>query len=81
MKDFTKKSATGECATVMEPEEKAKLVEMEESNVKVKVAAVVQTTRDQMAKFMGRRQDRPSTADQTVGKGASASYGGYSKRE
>jgi hypothetical protein len=47
-----------------------------------KVAAVIQGTREQMAKIMGRRrQDRPSTADQRVGWGPSASYGGYSKRE
>ncbi|KAG9186730.1 hypothetical protein G6011_09838 [Alternaria panax] len=46
-----------------------------------KASAAIQTTRDQMAKLVGRRRDRPCTADQTVERGPSASYAGYTKRE
>jgi hypothetical protein len=47
-----------------------------------KVELAIQATRDQMAKIIGQhRQDRPSTADQTIGRGPSASYGGYTKRK
>ncbi|KAI4646173.1 uncharacterized protein J4E79_010682 [Alternaria viburni] len=57
------------------------LVKVETGKPQSKVTAAIQATRDQMAKFMGlRRQDRPSTANATIGRGPSASYGGYIRR-
>ncbi|KAI4708275.1 hypothetical protein J4E89_006897 [Alternaria sp. Ai002NY15] len=58
------------------------LIKVETGKPKSKVAAAIQATRDQMAKIMGqRRQDRPSTANATIGRGPSASYGGYTRRD
>ncbi|KAI4606596.1 hypothetical protein J4E83_009968 [Alternaria metachromatica] len=57
------------------------LIKVETGKPQSKVTAAIQATRDQMAKFVGlRRQDRPSTANATIGRGPSASYGGYIRR-
>ncbi|KAI4912883.1 hypothetical protein J4E90_006291 [Alternaria incomplexa] len=58
------------------------LIKVETGKPQSKVAAAIQATRDQMAKIMGqRRQDRPSTANATIGRGPSASYPGYIRRD
>jgi len=58
------------------------LIKVETGRPQSKVTAAIQATRDRMAKFVGlRRQDRPSTANATIGRGPSASYGGYIRRD
>jgi hypothetical protein len=58
------------------------LSKIETDKPQSKVALAIQATRDQMTKLMDQhRQDRPSTADQAIGRGPSASYGGYTKRK
>ncbi|KAI4660281.1 uncharacterized protein J4E78_004982 [Alternaria triticimaculans] len=58
------------------------LIRVETGKPQSKVTAAIQATRDKMAKFVGlRRQDRPSTANATIGRGPSASYGGFIRRD
>ena len=90
---FTKKSApavlseaksieTKKPAVKIDENPSQDLIKVETGKPQSKVTAAIQATRDQMAKFMGlRRQDRPSTANATIGRGPSASYGGYIRRD
>ncbi|KAI4614863.1 hypothetical protein J4E80_006367 [Alternaria sp. BMP 0032] len=58
------------------------LIKVETGKPQSKVTSAIQATRDRMAKFVGlRRQDRPSTAKATIGRGPSASYGGFIRRD